>query len=85
MKKIWSKILKDNKIQKDSTLSLEEFSFESLYDYLKKICYNLKIETPIVLPKHLNQFEEYSMTRFTSSDFIDYIDFDFLQLEYYED
>ena len=85
MIKLWGKILKDNKIKKDYTISIEEFSFENLYDYLKDMCYNLKIETPIILPKHLRQFEEYSITRFYSGDFIDYIDFDFLQIEYYDD
>lgn len=85
MIKIWSKILKDNKIQKDFTLSLKEFNLDNIYEYLKDICYNLKIETPIILPKHKTQLEEFSVTRFNSSDFIDYINFDFLVLEYYED
>jgi len=85
MKKIWSKIIKDNKIKKDFTLSLDEFSIDNLYEYLKDICYNLKIETPIILPKHLSQLEEYNMTRFTSGDFIDFIEFDSLMIEYYED
>lgn len=85
MKKIWCKIIKNHKIIQDYTLSLEEFSIDNLYDYLKDICYNLKIETPIILPKHINQFTEYNMTRFTSTDFIDFIEFDSLMIEFYED
>lgn len=85
MKKIWCKILLDKKIVKDFTLSLEEFVVDNLFEYLQEICYNLKIETPIVLDKHINQLGEYSMTRFTKDDFIDFIDFDTLVLEYFED
>ena len=85
MQNIWAKILKDKKIRKETTLNIEVFDFNNIYEYLKEICYNLKIETPMLLNKHQNQLEEYNMTKFTSDDFIDSIDFDSLILEYYED
>ena len=58
---------------------------ENLYDYLKEICYLLKIETPILLDKHKNQFAEYNITKFNKDDFIDFINFDSLFLQYFED
>lgn len=82
---IWAKVLIDKKIRKDTTINVENFSYDNLYEYLKEICYNLKIETPLLLQKHHNQFEEYNMTKFSKDDFIDYIDFDNLIIEYYED
>lgn len=85
MNYLWAKILKDRKILKDYTIKIEDFSYDSLYEYLKELCYNLKIETPLILQKHKNQFEEYNMTKFSADDFIDFIDFDSLTLEYYED
>ena len=85
MKKIWCKILKDRKILQEYLLVKESIDTENLFEYLQEICYNLKIETPLVLPKHINQLEEYSTTRFSKDDFIDYIDFDFLVLDYFED
>jgi len=85
MKKLWGKTLKNYKIKNTFTLNLtDEFDAENLYEPLKDICYNLKIETPIVLKKHINQMQEYGTTKFTSSDFIDYIDFDSLIIEYFE-
>lgn len=85
MKKIWAKIINDHKIIDDYLLVLHEFNIENLYEYLKEICYNLKTETPIILPKHKNQMEEYGTTKFTSENFIDYINYDYLSLEYFED
>ena len=76
-------MIKD-KIKKDYTLKLDEFNIDNLYEYLKEICYNLKIETPIILPKHINQLSEFSTTKFFKEDFIDYIDFDKLVITYYE-
>ena len=76
-------MIKD-KIKKDYVLKLDEFNINNLYEYLKEICYNLKIETPIILPKHSNQLSEFSTPKFFKEDFIDYIDFDKLVITYYE-
>lgn len=85
MKKMWAKILKNHKIIKDVILNLEEnFDAENLYEPLKDVCCELKIETPIILNKHIKQMEEYSTTRFVNVDFIDLIDFDSLIVEVFE-
>lgn len=85
MHKIWGKLLKNQKIVNDVTLTLNSYDVDNLYDYLKEICYSLKVETPILLEKHLNQFAEYNLTKFTKDDFIDFINFDSLFLQYFED
>lgn len=85
MKKIWAKTLKEHKIMNEYLLVLDSFNYDNLYDYLKEICYELKIETPIILSKHKNQFAEFSMTQFTKEDFIDSIDFERLVVEYFEE
>jgi len=84
MNKLWAKIIKNDKIKKDYVLPISSFNSKNLYDYLKQICYELKIETPIVLTKHTSQMEEYGMTKFSKDDFVDYIDFDSLILNYLE-
>lgn len=85
MNKIWGRTIKDGKIKSDFLLKTEKFSYNDLYEYLKTICYNLKIETPIVLKKHQNQFNEYSMTKFSQDDFVDKIDFDSFIIQHFED
>lgn len=85
MKKLWAKMIKNHKIINSFTLDLnEDFDFKNFFEQLREICYNLKIETPIILQKHIHQFDEFGTTKFTKSDFIDDIDFDSLVLEYFE-
>ncbi len=85
MKKLWAKIMKNNKIAEESIVCLDNnFSADNLYEPLKELCYNLKIETPIVLKKHKNQLEEFNQTKFVQADFVDVISFDNLALEYFE-
>ncbi|MGN1208323.1 MAG: hypothetical protein ACI4TI_02540 [Christensenellales bacterium] len=85
MKKLWAKIIKNYKIINSFTLGLDEdFDFENFFEQLREICYNLKIETPIILQKHIHQLNEFGTTKFTKSDFVDDIDFDSLVLEYFE-
>lgn len=77
--------MKNHKITHECVVNLnDEFDAQNLYEPLKNACYELKIETPIVLDKHKNQMEEFGTTKFLKSDFIDSVDFDFLVVEYFE-
>ena len=85
MKKLWAKILKNHKIVEECVVNVsDEFDAQNLYEPLKEICYELKIETPIILSKHKNQLEEFGITKFLKTDFIDSVNFDSLVIEYFE-
>lgn len=85
MKKLWAKIMKNSKIVEENVVCVgNDFFALNLYEPLKELCYNLKIETPIVLEKHKNQLEEFSQTKFVQSDFVDTINFDCLVIEFFE-
>lgn len=78
---LWAKTIKDGKLIKDVLSEIEEFDVYSLTEYLKEICYRLDIETPIILSKHYRNINQYNIVKFTSDDFVDYIDFDSLVVE----
>lgn len=82
MKKMWAKIMKENRIKKDCVIEVDKNT--TLYDNLKEVCYILNLETPIILKKHNFEIIDYNITRFRKSDFVDSIDFDYLQIEYFE-
>lgn len=82
MKKMWAKIMKENRIKKDCVIEVDKNT--TLYDNLKEVCYILNLETPIILKKHKFEIIDYNITRFRKSDFVDSIDFDYLQIEYFE-
>ena len=81
MIKIWGKIIVDEKISKHSIVEVEpkECTF---FDMLKQMCEKLDIPTPVLLNKHLSDFNQFSMTIFKAVDFIEAIDFDRLIIEH---
>lgn len=84
MIRIWGKVFKGEKIIKHSIVSVnpKECTF---FDMLKSLCEKLDIPTPVLLNKHLNDFNLFNMTLFKQDDFIDIINFDRLIIEYLAD
>lgn len=81
MIKIWGKVVEDEKIVKHCTVSVEpkECTF---FDMIKQLCEVLDIPTPVLLNKHLIDFNKFSMTLFKPADFIEKINFDRFIVEY---
>lgn len=81
MIKIWGKVFVDEKIEKHSVIEVEpkECTF---FDMLKQLCEKLDIPTPVLLNKHLADFNQFSMTQFKMVDFVENINFDRFVIEY---
>lgn len=86
MFKLWVKLFNDkNVMTKNELFSFdEEFDKENLFNYMTEICSKWGIETPIILSKHRNNLKEFNSTKFMKDDFVDYIDFHKLVVEYVE-
>lgn len=78
---IWGKVFIEEKIVKHSIVSVEpkECTF---FDMLKQLCEKLDIPTPVLLNKHLADFNQFSMTLFKPNDFIESVNFDRFIIEY---
>ena len=82
MIKIWAKVMKKGKIAKQFVLEKNEVMDYSLfYDYLREICENLDIATPVLIKTHLFNYAKYNVVRFSKDDFMESIEFDKLVLE----
>ena len=82
MIKIWAKVMKKGKIVKQYVLEKNEnMDYSLFYDYLREICENLDIQTPVVIKTHLFNYAKYNTVRFIKDDFIERPDFDRLVLE----
>lgn len=82
MVRIWVKIEKNQKVKKSLVYEkFEVFDVDKMFDYAVEICQILDIETPIILSKHKSHFEEFGVTSFNQSDFINNINFDKLVFE----
>ncbi len=82
MIRIWAKVIKKDKIVKQ--YMLERFTamdYSEFSDYLKEICENLDIPTPVLIKTHLFYYAKYNVLRFRPDDFVEKVDFDKLVLE----
>lgn len=82
MVRIWAKVIKNDKIVKQFLFERAGLTDYSLfYDYLREICENLDIPTPVLIKTHLFNYAKYNVLRFKKDDFVESINFDKLVLE----
>lgn len=74
MVKIWGKIYKNEKIVKHNTVEVEE-STCTFFDMLRQISEKLDIPTPVLLEKHVNDFNMFNFSIFKPDDFIQPVNF----------
>lgn len=82
MVRIWAKVMKNGKIFKQCVFEKDgQIDYSEFFEYVVEICATLDIPTPVIIKTHLFNFAKYNNLKFTSSDFIESIDFDKLILE----
>ena len=59
----------------------ESMDYSNFYGYLREICENLDVPTPVLIKTHLFNYAKYNSVRFRADDFVEKIDFDKLELE----
>lgn len=86
MFKIWAKLFNDRNVMIQNELFCfdEEFEKEKMFNYVSIICEKWKLETPVILSKHRDNIVDFNSVKFTKDDFIDYIEFEKMVLEYVE-
>lgn len=85
--RIWFKKWKENRLVGDCTI--EDFSNETrthkIMNSLEKCCREFDLSVPIWLDKTVRDFKKSSKARFTQDNFVDDIDFDFLEIHVIEE
>lgn len=84
MIKIWGKILTDDKVMKSVTIEVDTKK-STFFDMLKTMTSKLNIPTPVLLEKHVNDFNVFNICFFKPDDFIEIVHFDKLVLQYLND
>jgi hypothetical protein len=77
--KIWAKTVLEDKITRN--VLIEVGTSVDLYKAVGELCEALDIPTPIVLKTAAWYFEEFGHVKFRPRDFVETVDFDFLELE----
>ena len=81
MIKIWGKLLVEDKVIKGKTVEVDEKS-TSFFDMLKQLSNALNIPTPVLLDKHVYDFNVFNICIFKPDDFVEPVNFDRFVLEY---
>ncbi len=81
MVKIWGKVLKNEHIIKQKTIEIDA-SVCTFFDMLKELCVNLNIPTPVLLDKHVYDFNVFKMCTFKPDDFVEPVKFDRFELSH---
>ena len=88
MFRLWGKVWKENRLVKDITITVEDESLNrtrKIFQALDEICYAYDLSKPLWLDKNIEEFRRHDKTRFTQDNFIDSIDFDYLEIHVIEE
>ena len=87
MFRLWGKIWKDNHMLKDTVIcdDSEDTRTHKIFHALQEICYDFDLANPIWLDKTINDFKRHSKTRFYQDNFVETIEFDFLEIQVIEE
>lgn len=88
MFRLWGKIFRDNKMLRDTVIYNGDYNLSRtamIFDALDKICYEFDLSHPVWLDKTVAEFKRHDKVRFYKDNFIDAIDFDYLEIQVLEE
>ena len=87
MFRLWGKLIKNNRMLKDMTVcdDSEDTRTHKIFHALEQICYTWDLGKPIWLDSTIQEFKRHKKARFYQDNFIETIDFDFLEIQIIEE
>lgn len=87
MFRLWAKTFKDNRMLQDTVI--EDASTETrthkVFNALDEICYQFDLGKPIWLDATVNDFRRHAKARFYQDNFVENIEFDYLEIQVIEE
>lgn len=87
MFRLWAKEFKDNRMLKDTVISdsSDDTRTHKVFHALDEVCYQFDLGKPIWLDSTVQDFKRHDKARFTQDNFIESIDFDYLEIHVIEE
>lgn len=88
MFRMWGKVWKDNHLIMDHVAVNSDYSMSRtamVFQALEEICHKFDLEQPIWLESNIKDFQRRDRTRFSADNFIEAIDFDWLEIHVIEE
>ena len=76
---IWVRLIKHGKIAESNVQPCEADEWE---DALTEACRQLDAPKPVILPRHLRDYERFRQARFLPEHFVESVSFDRMEVEY---
>ena len=88
MFRMWCKIIKDNHLLSDTVVSYEDPNMSrtsKVLTGLNEACHTFDLAVPLWLDPTIEDFRRHSKTRFRADNFVEEIDFDYLEIQVIEE
>lgn len=88
MFRMWGKMIQDNHLLQDITIcddARDKNRTKKVFDALEEICHAFDLGSPIWLDSNVTEFQRRDKTRFYQDQFIETIEFDFLEIHVIEE
>lgn len=87
MFRLWARTFKDNHMLQDTVVcdDREDTRTHKIFRALEKVCLEFDLGNPIWLDKTVAEFKRHSKARFYQDNFMESIDFDFLEIQIIEE
>lgn len=88
MFRMWGKLWKDNHMIRDTVICQTDYSLSRtamVFQSLDDICYEFDLGKPIWLDVNISDFKRHDKTRFSQDNFIESVEFDYLEIQVLEE
>lgn len=88
MFRLWAKQFKDNRLVKDIVIENDDRKInrtKKVFAAIDDVCLAFDLGTPIWLDANITDFKRHDKVRFTKDNFIEAIDFDYLEIHVIEE
>ncbi|MBR5247366.1 MAG: hypothetical protein IKV27_00205 [Lachnospiraceae bacterium] len=87
MFRLWAKIFKDNHLLQDTVIMDDSADTRThkIFRALDDVCYQFDLGKPIWLDATIAEFKRHDKARFTQDNFIEEIEFDYLEIQIIEE
>lgn len=87
MFRLWAKLFKENRMLKDTVVEDKSADTRThkIFHALDEICYRFDLGSPLWLDSTIADFKRHDKVRFTQDNFIEAIDFDYMEIQVIEE
>lgn len=88
MFRMWGKLIKNNRLLKDSVITMSDYSMSRtsmVFQSLDELCLQFDLGKPMWLDATIDEFKRHNKARFYQDNFIETIEFDYFEIQVIEE